>query len=242
MIIKRDKLFRVVCELRTESKDGINVGTGIFVNAQADGGKKLGWIVTAKHVAEKTSIGTQVVIATDRGGSASIALSFFGKIDSWKHHEIADVSVFPIDFHPENEKYLTNRFFPYDHFNVEHKSVSRDFELTTVGFPLGLGISGVFSPLTFRSYASSSFITFGYTKNGKKPEYFCLENPSVGGYSGAPVFDLGYSTNGVVTTAKDKTICHGIMKGTISDDTGGKIAVVTPAFYLEDLIERELTL
>jgi hypothetical protein len=67
--------------------------------------------------------------------------------------------------------------------------------------------------------------------------FFCLENPSVGGYSGGPVFDLGYSTNGVLEIKKDKTLCHGIMHGTMGDNTGGKIAMVTPAFYLKDIIE-----
>lgn len=70
-------------------------------------------------------------------------------------------------------------------------------------------------------------------------DFFCLENPSVGGYSGCPVFDLGYSTNGVMQITKERTWCHGIMHGTMSDNTGGKIAMVTPAFYLRDLIESE---
>jgi hypothetical protein len=65
-----------------------------------------------------------------------------------------------------------------------------------------------------------------------------LESPSVGGYSGGPVFDLGYQIVGVMTTTtgSGKTICHGLIHGTISDDTGGKMAAVTPAFYLSDLL------
>ena len=59
----------------------------------------------------------------------------------------------------------------------------------------------------------------------------------MGGYSGCPVFDLGYSTNGVMEITKGKTICHGIMHGTMSDNTDGKIAMVTPSFYLKDLID-----
>ena len=39
-----------------------------------------------------------------------------------------------------------------------------------------------------------------------------------------------------MTRTKEKTWCHGIMHGTMSDDTGGKIALVTPAFYLKDII------
>lgn len=51
------------------------------------------------------------------------------------------------------------------------------------------------------------------------------------------MFDLGYSTNGVMQITKERTRCHGIMHGTMSDTTGGKIALVTPAFYLKDLIK-----
>jgi hypothetical protein len=63
-----------------------------------------------------------------------------------------------------------------------------------------------------------------------------LENPGVGGYSGGPVFDLGYMVVGVMTTTKEITICHGIMHGTLNDQTGGKIALVTPTYYLNDII------
>jgi len=67
-------------------------------------------------------------------------------------------------------------------------------------------------------------------------DFFTLENPSVGGYSGGPVFDLGYIIVGAMTTNTGPTICHGIMHGTISDTTGGKIAAVTPCSYVKDII------
>ena len=79
-------------------------------------------------------------------------------------------------------------------------------------------------------------MTLPRADTGNLSDFFCLENPSVGGYSGCPVFDLGYSTNGLMTMTKEKTWCHGIMHGTMSDNTGGKIALVTPAFYLKDIM------
>ncbi len=63
-----------------------------------------------------------------------------------------------------------------------------------------------------------------------------LENPSVCRYSGGPVFDLGYIVVGAMTTTTGPTMCVGIMHGTIADDTGGKIAAVTPCFYVADLL------
>lgn len=238
MIITRDEAFKAVCELRTlVDKTTYDIGTGMFVSSSAGDNKIRGWIVTASHVACKTTNSTQTIIATKDGKAVSLPLNMFGAICNWKHHQIADISVFPIVFTEDNKDFMENRFFPYDHFNIKHKAVSRDYELTAIGFPHGLGTEGAFSPFTFRSYASSGFVTLNRADTKTPSDFFCLENPSVGGYSGCPVFDLGYSYNGVMRIKKDKTWCHGIMHGTMSDNTGGKIALVTPAFYLDDLIE-----
>jgi hypothetical protein len=67
-------------------------------------------------------------------------------------------------------------------------------------------------------------------------DFYTLENPSVGGYSGGPIFDLGYIIVGAMTTNTGPTVCHGIMHGTISDTTGGKIAAVTPCSYVKDIV------
>ncbi len=238
MIIRRDEAFRAVCELRTPvGPTQLSVGTGMFVSSPADENQVRGWIVTASHVAKDTNQFTQIVIATKDGKAQSLPLSTFGKTSNWMHHPIADISVLPIFFTDLNTQFMENRFFPYDHFNLDRVPVSRDYELTSIGFPHGLGIDGSFSPFTFRSYASSGFVTLKRADADNMAEFFCLENPSVGGYSGCPVFDLGYSTNGVMEITKERTWCHGIMHGTMSDTTGGKIALVTPAFYLKDLIE-----
>ena len=240
MIITRDEAFKAVCEIRTPIDNlSYDVGTGMFVSSPVGDNQFRGWIVTASHVACKTNNLSQIIIATQDGKASILPLSMFGSVANWKHHKIADISVFPIFFTEENEQFMCNRFFPLDHFNLEHKSVSRDYELTAIGFPHGLGTAGLFSPFTFRSYASSGFVTLNRADTKTLSEFFCLENPSVGGYSGCPVFDLGYSTNGVMQITKDCTKCHGIMHGTMSDNTGGKIAMVTPTFYLKDLIEVE---
>lgn len=240
MIITRDEAFKTVCELRTPiNASQYNIGTGMFVSSPTGNNQIRGWIVTASHVARKTTNSSQIIIATSEGKSESLQLSMFGSISNWKHHSIADISVFPVYFTEENMKFMENRFFPYDHFNLEHTAVSRDFELTAIGFPQGLGTEGSFSPFTFRSYASSGFVTLNRADTNTLSDFFCLENPSVGGYSGCPVFDLGYSTNGVMQIRKERTWCHGIMHGTMSDNTGGKIAMVTPSFYLKDLIEAK---
>lgn len=240
MILRRDDAFRAVCEFRTMTGPGAyNVGTGMFVSSKADETRFYGWIITASHVAVETTNATEIIIATEDGKAQTLPLKTFGPLTNWKHHPVADISVFQIVFSDVNLKFMENRFFPYDHFNTTKTVVSRDFELTSIGFPRGLGTDGSFSPFSFRSYASSGFVTLRRADTGNFSEFFCLENPSVGGYSGCPVFDLGYSTNGLMTMTKEKTWCHGIMHGTMVDNTGGKIALVTPAFYIKDIILGE---
>ena len=237
MIIRRDEAFRTVCELKTPiSNTKYRIGTGLFVCTPAGENAMYGWIVTASHVARETRDNTQIILSTKEGRAQVLELKLFGTLDSWRHHPIADISAFRIFFTDNNKEILVNRFIPLDHINTKREPVSRDCELTSIGFPHGLGTEGSFSPLTFRSYASSGFLTLNRADTKTPSEFFCLENPSVGGYSGCPVFDLGYTTNEVMTISKGKTICNGFMHGTMCDETGGKIAMVTPAFYLMDLI------
>lgn len=233
MIITRDEVFRVVCNFRTPVSDEEIVGTGIFMTNN-DG---MVWLITASHVAKTTNINTKVVLSDDDCNCIILPLTELIPSVEWKLHPIADIAVAQIVVTEKNKRYLTNRCLPYDHFNLEQTNVSRDCELTSVGFPNGLGVEGKFCPLTFRSYASSALLTLNRFDIGTLSDFFCLENPSVGGYSGCPVFDLGYRVVGSMTTTKEKTICYGIMHGTMVDNTGGKIALVTPTYYLKDLIE-----
>lgn len=233
MILTRDEAFKVVCNFRTPSSDGTKVilGTGMFVTDE----KKV-WIVTASHVAKSTNENTILALSDQESNCITIYLKDLNKQLEWKNHGVADLAVFPIDITEENSVYLNNRCLPLDHINFKETHVSRDVELTSAGFPQGLGVEGKFSPLTFRSYASSALLSFERFDTHTLSDFFCLENPSVGGYSGCPVFDLGYMVVGGMTTTKEKTICYGFMHGTLGDDTGGKLAVVTPSYYLKDLV------
>ncbi len=232
MILQRDQTFRVVFNLRTPVLNGESVGTGIFV---AKNNNNL-YMVTATHVATTCNGSTKVVISDEQGNSTELRLTQFNQNLSWKHHPKADISILPVQMTIENQNHLQNRFFPYGQIHTDKTVVSRDFELTSVGFPNGLGAFGRFSPLTYRSYASSSFITLNRADTNTPCDFFLLENPSVGGYSGCPIFDLGYINTGTMMLTKEKTVCYGIMHGTISDNTGGKLSAVTPCFYLADII------
>lgn len=233
MILRRDDAFKIVFNLRTPLTGGSwNVGTGMFIHKSND---EI-FLVTASHVAKEINSGTIVVFGDKDSNCIQVPLVKFNSTLNWKHHEVADLACLKVALNRENITYLEGHFLPMDHLNLTSTCVSRDCELTAIGFPNGLGVHGKFSPLTFRSYASSSFMTLQRADTKTPSDFFCLENPSIGGYSGGPVFDLGYMVVGAMTNTKERTICHGFMHGTMSDNTGGKIALVTPAYYLSTLL------
>lgn len=228
LIINRDAAYRVLCSIRTPTGGGNEeVGTGMFVVRANDL-----FIVTASHVARPSNANTYLILSDDKGAPTQAPLSHFCGANAWRHHPVADIAAIQVVQTPQNQVLLQTRFFPHDHIEIAKITPSRDVELTAIGFPLGLGAAGHFSPLSFRTYAASGVISFNRADIHTPCDFFCLENPSIGGYSGGPIFDLGYMVVGLMTQTKEKTICYGFMHGTLSDNTGGKLAAVTPAFYL----------
>jgi hypothetical protein len=233
MQLTRDQTFQVVLNLRTPATGGgEKVGTGIFI--VKDG--KSPFILTATHVAVECDASTNVVMSDASSNGQTFKLSLFNASLAWKHHPVADLSVLPVFPHASIVPHLVGRFFPAEQLNATTTPPSRDAYLTAVGFPQGLGAIGRFSPFTFRSHASSALVTLSRFDTQTPCDFFILENPGVGGYSGGPVFDLGYIIVGAMTTNTGPTVCHGIMHGTISDATGGKIAAVTPCSYVATLL------
>ena len=228
MIVKRDELFKVVCCVRT----GDAVGTGTFVCKD-----NIVYLVTATHVAVGTNPSSDVILSDINSKPFSVNLFSLMNGNVWQNHSIADISIVQIDT-SINQQLFTGRCFPYDHINLVNTCASRDDQLTVVGFPNGLGIQGFFSPLTFRSHPSSSLLTLSRADTRTLSDFFCLENPSVGGYSGGPVFDMGYEIVGCAEITKEKTVLHGFVHGTMSDNTGGKIALISPSYFLKDLFKK----
>ena len=230
MQITRDALYKVVCMILTPSTG--KVGTGCFI--QKDG---VPYLVTAEHVNKLILPDSVIVFGESNSTNHIVLLSGISK-GNWQAHPIADLSLTQLD---GLDSRFTDRFFPYNQVSLVASPISRERELTTVGFPQGLGTtltgSSKFSPLTFRSFASSGYLTLDRADTHTPQVFFCLENPSVGGYSGCPVIDLAYMISGFITQSKGNPVCHGIMHGTMSDNTGGKLALVTPMFYLNDLLE-----
>lgn len=231
MIFFRDNLSRIVCNIRTPMSNGVeNTGTGFFViNPDKN------YLITAAHVAAKINLNTYIIVSDNKNTPLKIPINTMLQGGIFENHPLADLAKARIYLNIYNSHLLLKRFFPFDHIEITDNLVSKDTELTTVGFPLGLGAEGQkFTPLTFRTYPAASIISLKRFDNEIINDFIILESPSVGGYSGGPVFDLGYTVNRGSTTYSEKTILHGIVHGTINDDTGGKLAAITPAKYLKD--------
>lgn len=209
------------------------VGTGTFI-IKSD----IPYLITAEHVKNDILSDTVIVFGESNSNCYVVSLSSITS-GQWIIHPIADIAAIELDKSKFDGKF-SNRFFPIAQINNSNAPISRDLTLTVAGFPSGLGtvLTGAakFSPLTFRSFASSSYMTLKRADKAINSDFFCLENPAMGGYSGGPVFDLGYEKTPLMLQEYGDTKILGFIHGTRSDNTGGKIAYVTPAHYLHTML------
>lgn len=233
MIFQRDNLSNVICNIRIPNKNDTSkeeIGTAIFIQKNNEP-----YLLTASHVVKNLNDLTYVVLSDEKGIPLKVPLNIMIGNAAFVFHNTADLAKVKIILNTENAKYLQKRCFPYDQIDVSDNSISKDVELTIIGFPLGLGaIGSKFSPLSYRTYMSAPVITLPRFDNNVNCDFVILELPATGGYSGGPVFDLGYQISGALTSTKENTILHGIVHGAISDQTGGKLAAITPCKYLKD--------
>ncbi len=230
MIYHRDTLSNVICNIRIPNGTEVKTGTAIFIAKDNEP-----YLLTAAHVVNNLNKDAYVTLSDLNGTPKSINLIELLGGASFNNHKTADLAKVKININESNKDYFEGRCFPYDQIDLSFNQISKDTELTTIGFPLGLGSTGdKFSPLSYRSFVASPAITLPNFQNNNFSNFIILELPSIGGYSGGPVFDLGYMITGSMTQKKEKTILHGIVYGTLTDNTGGKLAAVTPCSYLND--------
>jgi len=208
-------------------------GTGFLVVK----GKSDLFLVTAAHVASSMDEYATVTLRADLKRPISIPLAeLSGRLGapSWSKHGYADVACLRLAPTREVSSVLKKHFLAISMLSSEQSAPSRDTELLVLGFPLGFGVIGLFSPISQKSSAASGLMEIKSSDSEPASTYFLLQDPSVGGFSGAPVFDLrrgSFSGTGLTVRAgKPKVV--GLVKGTISDKTGGKFAAVVPAWLV----------
>lgn len=230
-MLKRDDASKAVIRIITKAGNG----TGFFVIKD-----DILYIVTARHITESIDFQTKIqIMGTDRY-VLDIEFDSLEQSPIIISHPNADIGVIRIDKTVFNPIYTSAIFFDYNTmlFLDRNSNISRDTEMTCIGFPKDFGCYGTFEPLTFRSHPASNLIRnyhLDYTEFHFYQDIFILENPSCCGYSGGPIIDLGYKVDGAIKQSSD-TIIYGVMSGTSNDNTGGKMALVTPVYYLADII------
>lgn len=212
-----------------------SVGTGFFV----EDNNRL-FLITANHIASFTSIRSRIVLKTNIDTPIEFPIASIVGSESlnWFHHPTADASAIQILPHKEVLPHLKEHFIPKVVLFPKFEAPSRDKPLTVLGFPLGLGLQGKFSPISKESKAASGLISFPRADTKVVNDFFLLDSPSIGGFSGAPVFILpkAYTVNSGLVFGNEFS-CVGLVHGTLSDETGGKLCAVVPSQKIIECIE-----
>ncbi len=214
----------------------ITSGSGFFVSK----GPNL-YLVTASHVSNGIPFDSKATVYGANGIPLTYNLSELAGMQApkWILHNEADIAVLPIS-PPENFR-AAIRAVSYDQLAIENSAPNLDIFLTTVGFPLELGVKGKFSPIVKVAHPASALFRHSRFDNNTEASFFILDDPSVAGFSGAPVFKLSSVKIGVMSSGQGAFNCVGIVHGTFNDPTGGKFAAILPAFYIAETIDMAHT-
>lgn len=208
-------------------------------------------LVTAEHVSKDLKDSFRAIIRGDNDTPVDMSSEELAgtKSVSWVTHGTEDVAVTILHPNKDTVAKLPGHFMPKNLISSDSSAPSRDRPLTTLGFPLALGAAGHFSPITRESKPSSGLITLPRFDTHMPATFFLLSDPSIAGFSGAPLLLTAapYSlptgalvfpeTGGATGTA---IRCVGIVHGTINDETGGKMAAVTPSIYILETIDKAM--
>jgi hypothetical protein len=225
---------------RLQDKMETSVGTGVLV---VDVSGQM-FLVTAAHVAADTNAATRFVfrVQGDRPKSLKLENLLAAPIaTAWSIHARSDVAAARLNIPPELAHLFNEHFLALSMFDQELSAPRRTHDLITLGFPLGLGAEGHFSPISRESKAASGLLSLPRFDTHTVQDFFLLDGPSVGGFSGAPVLTLpGSCRESCFDVRPPKTSerlrCVGIVHGTVSDKTGGKMAAVTPGAVARELL------
>lgn len=240
--IARSVVFLHVPSEKPSAPGQQEIGTGFLVNING----KL-FLITAAHVAKIITGKASMTLAGENDAAQTIALSQLtgiSTVPNWVIHPTADVAVLPIQPNSELQKVLCSRALSPIIFISKIEAPPRERPLTVIGFPLGLGVlftgtEGKISAITKETRAASGLLTLPRADTKKPSEFFVLDSPSVGGFSGAPVFIMPATfSTGAALSFSNKTLFVGLVHGTVSDETGGKFALIVPSAFVTQTLEQ----
>ena len=212
-----------------------HVGSAFLV-ADADAA----YVVTAAHVARRMDREARLSFAGRGGRRASRRLSDVLSAGAhavrWTYAPPADVAAVRI---PHPPPALHGRFLPAELLARDDTAPGGTVELLVIGFPLGLAATDRFAPIRKHYHAASEVVRLCGEEMSAPADFFLLDQPAMGGYSGAPVFVAPHAE---LTAVGDVTVlaprCVGVVSQTISDEAGGQFAAVVPSRVIRRLLNR----
>jgi Trypsin len=228
--LESDSLYDKVVLLREVSGGKERHGTGFILTFNESY-----YLVTAKHVAELLHTNkTEISFRSPLKKAVTFPISAFIKDKPIsRSNNQSDFFIMKLEPHDK----MTISILEKSALNMKiiannRNSFDRNVDVVVFGYPL-YDLEN-FSPITFKSNFSSGLMNI--RMQGLQKPCFCylLENPSMAGFSGGPVF-AGVKDRSTLST--NGTYIVGIVTGTTQDKTGGKFAVITPTFHLLDLLK-----
>lgn len=198
------------------------------------------YLVTAQHLAKSTSLDTRITIKDSLDNPVTHPLRDFLKANespNWTTHDTADVAVLLLEPSSQASRKSYFNFLPIEIIEQKLESPIREREVTIIGFPLSLGVNRKFSPISKTAKPSSDLIELPRSDTKTTTIFYLLDDPSVSGFSGSPVFEL--PTNLLIDRTRifvDVYRLVGLVHGTVSDKIGGFAAVV-PSSYIYETIQ-----
>ncbi len=214
-------------------------GSAFFVN---DSIHLSAYLVTAEHVAKEMTLNSDIIINGPSDKPIAFKLkdiSFRKDSLAWTYNKAADVAVLLLDNNSSNFKNSYIGLIPIEFLEPDRIPV-RERDVTIIGFPLELGFNNYFSPISKISKPVSGLTELPRGDNNKIATFYLLGDPSIGGFSGSPVFELPTQ---FMLGDRPLTV-HGIyliglVHGSIGDkNTGGGFAAIVPSKYILETISN----
>lgn len=196
------------------------------------------YILTASHHAKELKSDAKVIfrLKGDKPGIFNLLSITKDRSSKWKHHPVADIAIIELDAKSNSiETILEDYAFPGELIYRGEDIPKRDADLTFLGYPIVDMEMEHFSPLIFTGYLSSGLITQPRADTQTKCNFFYLNVPSIEGCSGSGVY---FSVKKAMYIGGKTTLMIGIVHGTKGDSTGGKLAAITPSYYIFDLFKN----
>lgn len=211
-----------------------HLGSGFLVATRTDA-----YLVTAAHVAQDMDRDARVSFAGPGGRMTTMALSEIvprrGAV-AWAALRHADAAALRI---PRPPRALYGHFLPASLLSAKRGAPDGSLDLTVTGFPLGLASERDFAPIAKHAHAASGILRFTGEDMGGPADYFLLDQPSTGGYSGAPVFvapQIELLESRRISLAAPR--CVGLVSRTISDESEGQFAAIVPDYVIRRVMSR----